>query len=96
MGRGQSVNFLNIEIKQQVKEITYAVSGVYILNAFCNAVTGMKFVTEINHTVITGLKFFGMIKGNQHFTGVDALQVGERSYGVIAGGRGNDNQVFGL
>ena len=47
MGRGQSVNFLNIEIKQQVKEITYAVSGVYILNAFGNAVTGMKFVTEI-------------------------------------------------
>lgn len=58
MGRGQSVNFLNIEIKQQVKEIAYAVSGVYILNAFGNAVTGMKFVTEINHIVIAGLKFF--------------------------------------
>ena len=69
MGRGQSVNFLNIEIKQQVKEIAYAVSGVYILNAFGNAVTGMKFVTEINHIVIAGLKFLGMIKGNKHFEG---------------------------
>ena len=96
MGRGQSVNFLNIEIKQQVKEIAYAVSGVYILNAFGNAVTGMKFVTEINHIVIAGLKFFGMIKGNQHFEGVDVLQVVERSYGVIAGGGGGNNQVFGL
>ena len=40
-------------------------------------------MTEINHIVIAGLKFFGMIKGNQHFEGVDVLQVVERSLSLI-------------
>ena len=58
MGRGQIVNFLNIEIKQQVKKVTDTVSGIYILNSLGNAVTGMEFVTEINAVSYTHLDVY--------------------------------------
>lgn len=37
-----------------------------------------------------------MIKVNQQFTGVNVPQIVEKSYSIIAAGRGNDNQVLGL
>ena len=94
MGRGQIVNFLNIEIKQQVKKVTDTVSGIYILNSLGNAVTGMEFVTEINDTVIAGFKFFGMVEGNQYFVGVNVLQISECGDSVITGSGGDDDQIL--
>ena len=92
----QIIHSLNIKIKQQVKKVTDTVPGIYILDSFHNTVAGMKFVAEINDTVIAGFQLSGMVEGNQHFVGVNVLHIGKRGNRIVAGGRSDNDQIFGL